>query len=455
MSFDGSCYICLAIFNLNPNAHIFIYTHKITPRVKYIFNLIFKDCLGLKFTITNNIDDFRQFEGYKLSYTNQQIESDFHITSINLLFESGIKEQTIQLQNHNEYFKYFFRTYNNILPFDLFAAAFYLVSRYEEYLPFLPDSFNRFEAESSLAYQNDFLKIPLVNLWIVEFEKLLRKKFSHILISHNSYKFISTIDIDNAYKYQEKGVMRSVGGYLKSIVSFDRTDLIDRTSVLLRKEKDPFDSYDYQLEIQKKYKLNVIYFYLLGDYGVNDKNHPSNNYGFQKLIKHLTDYSLPGIHPSFGSNGNAKQVKIETNRLAKITHRDIFNSRQHYSMLKFPDTYFILQELGITDDYSMGYANFNGFRASYCLPFYWYDLDDELETNLKIHSYCLSETTLRYKDKATPLTISELAKPLIDEVKKYNGELITIFHNDTMGTAQEWIDWKNVYEDIVKLTVIK
>ena len=42
-----------------------------------------------------------------------------------------------------------------------------------------------------------------------------------------------------------------------------------------------------------------------------------------------------------------------------------------------------------------------------------------------------------------------------DEVKKYNGELITIFHNDTMGTAQDWIDWKYVYEEIVKLSIAK
>ena len=440
---------------MNPNSHILIYTHKTTPRVKYTFNLILKDCLGLEFTIINNIDDYKLYEGNKLSYTTQEVESDFHIVACSLLFESGIKEQTIQMQNHEVYFKYFFKTYHSALPFDLFAASFYLVSRYEEYLPFMPDAFNRFEAENSLAYQYDFLNIPLVNLWISEFEKLLKKKFPLLNFTHKAYSFISSIDIDNAYKYQEKGVMRSIGGYLKSLVSFDKVDLVDRTSVLLGKEKDPFDSYDYQLEIQKKYKLKVIYFFLLGDYGVNDKNHPSNNYGFQKLIKHLADYSLPGIHPSFGSNGNSKQVKIEINRLAKITHRDIFNSRQHFSMLKFPDTYFILQELGITDDYSMGYANFNGFRASYCLPFYWYDLDDELETNLKIHSYCLSETTLRYKDKATPSTVAEFAKPLIDEVKKYNGELITIFHNDTMGTAQDWIDWRNVYEDIVKLAAVK
>lgn len=438
---------------MNPNSNIFIYTHKTTPRVKYIFNLIFKDCLGLSFQITNNIEDFKQYEGYKLSYTNQDFDSDFHIAAHSLLFESGIKSQTIQMQNHENYYKYFFKTYKNSLPFDLFAASFYLVSRYEEYLPFIPDSFNRYEAENSLAYQYDFLNIPLINVWITQFEKLLKNKFQHLEITHRQYNYISTLDIDNAYKYKQKGVMRTIGGYLKALSTFNKTDIIDRTSVLLKKVKDPFDSYEYQLQIKKKYNLDVIYFFLLGDYGVNDKNHPSNNINFQKLIKHLLDYSNGGIHPSFGSNTSIDQVKIELNRLTKIAHRDILNSRQHFSMLKFPDTYFNLLELGVKNDFSMGYSNFNGFRASYCMPFYWYDLDDELETGLKINPFCLSETTLRFKDGAAPETIIEKALPIINEVKKYNGQLITIFHNDTMGTSQDWIGWTNCYEDIVKQCV--
>lgn len=107
---------------MNPNANIFVYTHKITPRVRYIFNLIFKDCLGLTFQLTTNIDDFKAFEGYKFSYTNQDIDTNFHVTSHSLLFESGIKEQTIQIQNHEQYLKYFFKTYKNDLPFEIGRA---------------------------------------------------------------------------------------------------------------------------------------------------------------------------------------------------------------------------------------------------------------------------------------------------------------------------------------------
>ncbi len=440
---------------MNPNSHILIYTHKITPRVKYIFNLILKDHLGLTFSLTTYIDEFKEFEGYKFSYSTTDFDSNFHIAGHSLLFESGIREQTIQMQNHETYFKYFFKTYKNSLPFDVFAASFYLISRYEEYLPFKADAFNRYEFENSLAYQYDFLKIPLVNIWLHEFELVLKSKFPKLEITHRPYNYVSTIDIDNAYKYKQKGLMRHIGGYLKAITSLNKNDIIDRTSVLLKKVKDPFDSYSYQLRIQEKYKLDVIYFFLLGDYGMNDKNHPSNNVNFQNLIKHLLDYAKGGIHPSFGSDKSTEQVKIEVNRLARISHRDVYNSRQHFSMLRFPETYANLLEIGITNDYSMGYSNNNGFRASYCMPFYWYDLDDELETGLKIHPFCISETSLRYKDGAKPKTIVEVAKPLIDYVKKYNGELITIFHNDTMGTAQDWIDWNNAYEDIVKHCINK
>lgn len=415
--------------------------------------MIFKDLLGLSFTIITDTMEYTAYDGVKISYTHQEVDSPFHIQATGLLFEPGIKEQTIQLHNHQNYIRYFFKTYSGQLPFDVFGAAFYLVSRYEEYLPFKPDKFNRFEAESSLAYQYDFLEKPLVNIWVAEFEKQLRGMYPALRVKYPEYRYVSTIDIDNAYRYKQKGVMRSFGGYFRDIVRFDKKDFLQRTAVLLNKEADPFDSYDYQLEIQKKYKMQVMYFFLLGDYGVNDKNHPSNNLNFQKLIKHLADYARIGIHPSFGSTGNENQVKIEISRLSRITHREISSSRQHFSMLKFPDTYRILLELGITDDYSMGYSQHNGFRASICHPFYWYDLDEELETGLRIHPFALSETTLRFNHKAVIDDAAEKARPIIEIVKKYQGELITIFHNDTMGTAPEWQGWFRVYEDIVKLAL--
>lgn len=322
--------------------------------------------------------------------------------------------------------KIFFKNNSGTIPFDLLGASFWLLSRYEEYLPHKSDRYNRFNYKSSLAYQYEFLHYPLINLWLVEFKKILKEWFPNLVFKERDYNFISTVDIDNVYKYKHKGFVRSLAGLLsdKSLKK-----VVQRMSIILGKAKDPFDCYDFLIDSHKQTGTQAIYFFLLGDYGPNDKNHSSSDLRFQSLIKHLADYSLVGIHPSFGSTNNLKQLKIETSRLGNITHKLIVKSRQHFSMLTFPHTYKNLLQAGLFADYSMGYTNHNGFRASYCFPYKWYSLDIESVSSLTIHSFAITENDLLTNRKEGK-TLLQLAEPIIEEVKKYNGELISIFHND-------------------------
>lgn len=432
---------------------VLIYSEKLNPRLKYILNVFLKDYLGLDYSITQNPVLFEQHDSLKINYSSQKfIKEGIKIVPAGVLFESGIKDHHIEVHDNQQFFKIFFKTSGHI-PFDLFSAAFWLLSRYEEYLPFKQDKYNRFDVKNSLAFQYDFIQIPLVNLWFSEFQKIICEKYNKVKIEAHQFSYLSTIDIDNAYKFKFKGIMRSAGGFVKCLLALDFEAIKERARVVFNRSVDPFDSYKFLLEIQKKYTINVMYFFLLGDYGVNDKNHPANNKNFQVLIKHLADYAKIGIHPSYKSNNNLNQLRIEINRLANITHRDIKNSRQHFSMMSFPETYQALLQAGIVHDYSMGYGNYNGFRASYCMPFNWYDLDSEQETNLVIHSFCLIETTLKYNNKAKNTNAVSYALPYINEVKKYKGELISIVHNDTMGSAKEWEGWQEVYENIVKAAI--
>ena len=52
-------------------------------------------------------------------------------------------------------------------------------------------------------------------------------------------------------------------------------------------------------------------------------------------------------------------------------------------------------------------------------------------TPLTINSFCIAENTLIYYSKKENTSPLELALPIVQEVKKYNGQLISIFHNDT------------------------
>lgn len=429
---------------------LLIYTHKITHRNKYTFNLFFKDILGIDFTLIDNVDDFKKSDLPKLSYTLNPIENEVFFTSRNLLFESGITEQNISLFDYNSHKVFFATGKASALPFDVFAASFYLVSRYEEYLPHIRDEHDRFDAKDSLAFTNGFLQKPVVNSWAKWIKDILLSKYPELTFSQKKYQFTSTIDIDNAYAFREKGFTRSLGGYLKSFSKFDFKEIKQRTRVLLGAEKDPYDTYEFQLEILKKFKFKSVYFFLLGDYGVNDKNLPIESKEFQSLIKMLGDYAEVGIHPSYGSNKSKEQLKKEVDRLSKVLHRDVTKSRQHFLKLTLPETYRNLIDLDITDDYTMGFASQVGFRASICTPFNFYDLDMELETKLKIHPFAIMEGTLKYYMNVSPKDAMNKIKPLIDEVKAVDGEFMSLWHNDTLNNQKLWLGWQKVYEEMAE-----
>ncbi|HEX8514815.1 MAG TPA: polysaccharide deacetylase family protein [Bacteroidia bacterium] len=400
--------------------------------------------------MTENEAEFRLQKGNKLSYSNNPVSDELHFASRSLLQESGITEQNISTFDF-EGIKVFFATgKSSALPFDVFAASFFLVSRYEEYLPHIRDSHDRFDAKDSLAFNNDFLQKPVVNIWANRVKGILSNNFPELVFPERKYEFISTIDIDNAYAYREKGFTRTVGGYLKSLSKLDFKEIAERNRVLFGVQKDPYDTYDFQLEMLKKYKFRSIYFILLGDYGVNDKNLPPESEKFQSLIKMLGDYAQVGIHPSYGSNKSAEQLKKEVDRLSKILHREITQSRQHFLKLTLPDTYRNLIDLDIRDDYTMGFASQVGFRASICTPFNFYDLDMELETKLKVHPFAVMEGTLKYYMKVEPEDAMQKIMPLIDEVKAVKGHFITLWHNDTMNDQKLWKGWKRVYEEMVQ-----
>ncbi len=433
---------------------LLIYTPISTPRLQYIFEFIFKDILGLEYKLTKEQEEFKNYTGAKFSYSKQPLDNELFFSAGKLLFEKGIIEQEINVFDWKDT-KVFFATSNkHLFPFDPFAASFYLLSRYEEYLPHIRDEHERFLPKESLAYKNNFLDKPVINSWAKKIKETILEKYPDVVFAQRSYQFISTIDIDNAYAYLEKGFMRTMGAYARSLLHLNFKEIKERTNVLLGFQKDPYDSYKYQLDLNKTYQFKSIYFFLVGDYGENDKNISINNRKFQSLIKSIADYAQVGIHPSYGSNKDPIRIKKELSRLSKVLKRDVFSSRQHFLKLLLPLTYRRLIDLDIKEDYTMGYASEPGFRASTCTPFYFYDLDTEVTTNLKVYSFAVMDSCLKYYLKIQPEQAIDKIKPLIEEIKKVDGTFISLWHNESLGDSNQWRGWKFVYEELIKEALI-
>ncbi len=432
---------------------ILIYSHKLTSRLKYIFKTIFTDILHTEISFTDSTDEFEKSNDIKINYSTSKLNSGIFFQSTTILFETGIKEQNISIFEFEGDQCFYPVGKDAEFPFDPFAASFYLISRFEEYLPHIKDSHERFLATESLAFQNNFLDKPLVNIWANEIAKRIENQSNGFKFPERDFKFISTIDIDNAYAYKHKGFIRIVGGLIKSL--FKEHNFIKRLNVVFGKALDPYNTFKYQHEIHKAHGISPIYFFLLGDYGLNDKNIPVKNKTFQSLIKSISDYSEVGIHPSYASNKDIEILSKEIKRLQAITHRNTTKSRQHFLKLNLPNTYRNLIDNDIKGDYTMGYAEKSGFRASICSPYYFYDLDTEVETKLQLFPFTIMEATYQYYEKSSPEKAIEEIIKLMNKVKEVKGTFISVWHNESLSDEGIWKDWKIVYEKMLKESLSK
>lgn len=144
---------------------LLIYTPKITGRLKFVFKQICTRILGIPIDFTSVIEVFIAHSGPKMSYGAQPLGSEFFVKSNGLLFEQGLSDVEISVQKWDNTKCFFYVGEKSSLPFDIFSAAFLLLSRYEEYLPHVKDEYGRFTKEHSIAYQHKFLHQPVVDLW--------------------------------------------------------------------------------------------------------------------------------------------------------------------------------------------------------------------------------------------------------------------------------------------------
>ena len=219
--------------------------------------------------------------------------------------------------------------------------------------------------------------------------------------------------------------------------------------VLLGFSKDPYNTYDLILSLSKKHQIKTIFFFLVGDYTTYDTNVSSSNAKYKSLIKSIADYVDVGLHPSYFTMKNAEKIKKEKQRLEQIVNTPIIKTRQHYLRIKLPETYQYLIDLEVAEDYSMGYAKHYGFRASTCTPFYFYDLDFEIQTPLKIVPFAVMDTTLNDYLEYVPVVAKSKIEKLIHEVKAVSGTFVLLFHNETLSETDRWKGWSKMYKEIV------
>ncbi|MFC4262779.1 DUF7033 domain-containing protein [Ferruginibacter yonginensis] len=415
-----------------------IYSPQITNRVTYIIHYFFEELIGMPCEITTDVATFKNYQGYKVNYSDTPIQGSYHIKPHGLLFEHDIKPQTLNGKGTRES-AIIFPTDGENHQFDIFAASFYLITRYEEYLPHTKDLYGRFPHTAAIAYQQNFLDSPVLNVWALDFKLLFRNIDYSIDYPRQVFKFVPTYDIDIAWDYKNKGFIRNVGGFLKK-------PEWARIKTLFLGKKDPADAYDWLDKVHDNYELNPIYFFLVAQQNsVYDKNIlPANKHMQQLIQQHQQKYEI-GLHPSWRSYNKLDVVKEEKLTLEQIIGKEVTISRQHYIKFNLPESYRNLTAAGITDDFSMGYGTTNGFRASVASSFYWFDLERNQTTTLRVHPFSFMDANAYYEHHMDASDMYNNMLHYYFECKRLDAQFICIFHNNFLGTNPAFKGWQEFY----------
>ncbi len=431
---------------------LLIFASAVTNRLRYMADLMLKELLGIDVLYSTSSAEFISYEGPKLCYAAEPLADGPYIEASTLLFETNIDLHDVPsfvIDGVPALFKS--ADPRSGLPFDPFAASFYMVSRYEEYHAHHKDSFGRYPVTESVAWKGKFLDNPVVNLWAGLLKQMLVRHFPSINFKPPHYRFTPTIDIDHAWCYKGRTVARSLGGLGRSLLHGRLHEIAERIKVVAGMAPDPYDNYAFIHTVHAVHANFPLYFILFADYGLNDNNVTITSKAFHRLLRELDRYAGVGIHPSLSSNKHLLKLENEYYGLSDVLDRKVTVSRQHFLKLSMPETYRSLAQLGITNDYSMGYATHTGFRAGTANPFPFFDLLRNEATKLIIHPVSLMDVTLKDYLRLNKVESLEKINSVIQTIRTVNGEFVSLWHNESLGNSGRWKGWREVYAEMVKL----
>ena len=421
---------------------LLIYTPEITIRLRYVAQQFFSRILGLKFVLTTDRSAFLTYSGPKLAYAKQSLGVGLWMKSHDLLFDGGIEDYPIGVVEWSGIPCFFQTAEHEPIACDLLAASFYLLTRYEEYLPHVSDEHGRFPAAQSLGARHGFLTLPVVDLWAQRLLGLLTEQFGDLKAQKNVYHYCSMLNVSASHEFLYRGFLRQISGVLMDILGFKLRRLGYRALVGMGIKRDPYDLYEEVLKAHKKLGQVPKVFFQLAQYGPFDKNVSPYNRHFQHLIKSVGDYAQIALAASYASFDDPELLLEEKKVLSDIVHRPIDSCKTRYNRLNIPLTYRDMVDAGFTQDYSMGYTHDLGFRAGTCTPFYFYDLYLEMQQPIMVYPFAVQDYAL-LKEKSVADALRKM-QAMYDQVHQLGGWMGVIFSMELLGSPQKY-DWKKLY----------
>ena len=453
------------------NKLIIITSNKCLSEKKYIYDTIMVDILGLEYSIEVN-NDFIGTQIYNLGNQEKKLfmpDIFFSHASENWLFKNSnlplsssaeldlgrpnmIGNSKIpvifgQKSEQGDWFK--ISIDSCYLGLDIFGSSFFMLSRYEEAVSSNFDKFGRFSYFSSVAFSKNFIDRPIINEYIELLSEFIREIDPSIKYKKHEFKCHITHDVDIPLRHAFAPWYKTVGGLIRELSRLKFRDAYSRVHQWISVkhgnfECDPYNTFDWILNAVESVGLRSTFYFICDRKHRYDCDYSISHPWIVNLINKISarGHSI-GLHPSFTSHLDGKQIASEFITLKKIfsqaiERQNLVGSRQHFLRLKVPETLVYLNNIGIDYDSSLGYADQAGFRCGICYQYYAYDLYSRKKMNLMLHPLIAMDVTLAsYMNLGYSEAMQNKLLDLKMKCQKYNGCFLILWHNTNLVESHQ------------------
>lgn len=292
-------------------------------------------------------------------------------------------------------------------------------------------------AESAIGKRHLQLR-PIVD----EYATLVARLIGASMPATGIQQIVLTHDVDSICRY------RHLRGCLGGI---RRGRLVDVAKSLLNREKDPLYTFHWMHQQDELVDgAEIIYFIKAGNgLGYDYPQYNLQGKDFRALLNNLNNEKVRiGLHGSYNA---AKELcyGAEKDKLEKSIKGKVRLHRNHFLRILSYEDLQCLADAGITDDYSIGWADHVGFRLGTTRSTRWINPRTFQLTDLVLHPLSIMDCTLsgnQYMDIQSFDKAVEVCRNVIETIERYHGELVLLWHNSTFAEQNYH---KDLYRNII------
>ncbi|HLO16665.1 MAG TPA: polysaccharide deacetylase family protein [Anaerolineales bacterium] len=322
---------------------------------------------------------------------------------------------------------------------DVLASAFFILSRYEEFVHEGPlDSRGRFTAAMSWMGRHGLLHRPLVDEYQLALQKWIKQvapclTFRQPNWQGKSFAVAITHDVDSLNQAAHPSLIslaRSIkhGEFVQGLKK-----LTTGVAVHYFNQFDPHNNLQSFIEWERKHGLrSSIYF--LSSHVAGDANYRLDDvFKRSSFLREAQQEGWEfGFHPGVHTS-RAENVFEQEYLKALACLGNIKGGRQHTLRFAVPETWRFWEKAGMLYDSTLGFADHEGFRCGTCRPFRPFDLVEEREINLWEAPLIVMDNTFT---KYRALDVNQarfIMEQLLMAVKRHRGLFVLLWHNTFFG----------------------